>query len=1092
MLVGSFTHLGHTLDLVVHDISNTFYINARTDEPSTVKFFDDGINMYEDIYQPTWRHTGILMTVGTSNITVQSFHEVDGEGKKHKNLINKDAFRELGSILRSLKNACTVKNRVDLDSKSSSYNAAKSYSYDIEGHTVVMHQGEVKELEYTSEDFIKYEGEEETSKGEPRTEGSQLILKNVSDDGRIVEYFKDGHRVALDTSKFDVKQDDLGIMSLGADDYYTVEEIIKMNPNKSYEWLMERDYHVVKPDEVPKICREIYLHDGPVGFDTETTGLNINFRSKEGYGDTLVGMVFTLKKPEGNKTYYFPVDHQLIDNIAPDGYMDHCIEKFFRPILEVKDIVCHNASFDWKVMYLYGINCNIIYDTLTLARLTIWNDDTSMPLGLKGMSMRLLGRDSLELDDFVEGKWNDNASFTDLPEESVKYYACADTDNTLDLLYYYKNNHILERYEAERVFEIEVMFSRAVGYSEYFGMYADPQDVANLSKVMEGEMAKEMSAMEGIAGREFNPRSPKQLGDVMFNQLGIEPIKYTDSGNPSADKKTLEILSTKVDAEGEPLYPFVGYLSRYRKASQLKSNFCDVFDRLSNEGFFHSSVRQFLETGRVAINEPNYQSFNDDVKKHIIPREGFYMFDTDFSSIEYRVLVSIAGEQSLIDQFFDPDFDYHRRMASLLHGIPYESVTSKLRGQSKGLNFGIPYGMTVLGLSERMFGDVSEDNVRKAQILYNKYFDVQPAVKDFFDKTKDFAVDNGYNATFFGRRRYYDKRKNKVGRIRRQAGNHPIQGTAADLYKLGIGRLFMEIFKRGHGGKILIDAFVHDEAVIECHKSINPAELMEIVSKCLMPDIKGWCPLYIGAGFGNSWYEAKSTELPVPVQTKLIETVPDGGVDFWNGDVDELVAWEKKAIRGHAQSVIVDFIDKAADKRASGDETDVLLPVAEMGYLVETLEYMAEGAIESNVDVSDHESLDLGDQLVLLGKAMGIEEKVESARISTEIPEVEDPSENIQKVDPEDIDLVDQNTTELYKARAKSMGCAIDFTNKKCYVFAVNQAWVDLVITAIEDDKKDNEGKYSLVVFTEDDVVETEHMVSSKFGSELIRWYIKK
>lgn len=1079
MLVGSFSHLGHTLDLVAHDIGGTFYIKALTEDSSTVKFFDEGVQMHDDLYPPAWKYTGILATVGPSNINIQSFFEVDGTGKKHKNLINKEAFRELGSIIRSLKNACTVSNRSET---SGNFSTDRAYTYDIEGNTVVMHQGEVKELDFTSTDYS--EEVEEADFGEPRGYGSRLVLTTVADDGKIVEYFKNGHRVALEANRFALPVDDFGIMSLGDDEYYTVEEIIKMNPNKSYGWLMERDYTVVKPEDVKTICKKIYNHDGPVGFDTETTGLNINFRSREGYGDTLVGMVFTIKESDGNKTYYFPVDHKKIQNIAPDGYVDHCIEKFFKPILETKELVCHNASFDWKVMYLYGINCNIIYDTLTLARLTMWNNDTSFPLGLKGGAKRILGRDSLELDDFVEGKWDENASFTDLPEDSVKYYACADTDNTLDLLYYYQEKRTLERYEAEKVFEIEVMFSRAVGYSEFFGMYAEPKDVAELSTVMQAQMDREMKAMEAIIGREFNPRSSKQLTEVMFGQLGIEPIKYTESGNPSADKATLKILDEKVDEDGNPMYPFVSHLRRYRSASQLKSNFCDVFDKLSNDGFFHSSVQQFLETGRVAIKEPNYQSFNDEVKKHIVPRDGYYMFDTDFSSIEYRVLVSIAGEQSLIDQFFDPDFDYHRRMASLLHGIPYESVTPKLRGQSKGLNFGIPYGMTVSGLSERMFGDTSDSNIQKAQRLYNKYFDVQPAVKSFFDQTKDFAVDNGYNATFFGRRRYYDKRKNKIGRIRRQAGNHPIQGTAADLYKFGIGRLFMEIFKRGHDGKILIDAFVHDEVVVECHKSINPAELMGMISKSMMPEIKGWCPLYIGAGFGRSWYEAKSTELPVPVQDSLQKS---GGLDFWSGDVAELVSWELKSIDQHGLDTVLEFIDKAVKQRRSEPEEDIVLPPAELGYLVDVLEAMDDGRLESQVDVSSHESMSTEDQLYLLGKAAGIADKVSEAKILTEVPEVDDPSDNIQKVTENDLGIEEPDREKLYSARAKAMGCAVDFTDNKCYVYIKDNTWLEYLKKKIDSD---TEGKYALIVFSGDEKVETDYVVSGSFASGYVRAYL--
>lgn len=1099
MLVGSFTYMGHTLRLKIHDISNVFYITAYADSMDTALFYDDGVDIDGEVYMPGWRHTGLLMRCGVSRISIKEDYELDGSGTKHKNQINKEAFRELGSVLRSMKNGGTPKNRLG---ETDTYSAMRAYSYDVQGHHLVIAQGEVKELSYRTETFsAPSEGSEKPEgyvSGSVRGEGTSLELSTVSNDGQVLDYFKGGHGLAVTVDLFSETTPDLGIMDMrDGSEYFTVDEVIAMNSGKNYSWMKERDYSIVTPETLEATCRRIYSAKGIVAFDTETTGLNINFRSREGYGDTLVGMVFTIREHGKNVTFYFPVAHKLLENIASDEKMDHTIEKYFRPILEKKDLAVHNASFDWKVMYLYGININAVIDTLTLTRLTLWNDDTSIPLGLKNLANRLLGRDSFELDDFVEGEWDYNSSFDDLPRETVKYYACADTDNTMDIAIYYEENKTLRRYEAEKVFDIEVLLSRAIGYSEYFGMYADPDDVDSLSKELESTAEMHMKRMVDLIGHEFNPRSPKQLGEVLFTELGIEPIKYTPSGNPSADKSTLKILAAKEKPDGTPMYPFIEELQGYRTAAQLKSNFCDPFEQLSNDGFFHSSVQQFLETGRVSTTKPNYQSFNDEVKKHIIPRDGFYMFDTDFSSIEYRVLVSIAGEQSLVDRFFDPDFDYHRQMAALLHGIPYESVTPELRGASKGLNFGIPYGMTVVGLAERMFGDSSDENVAKAQRLYNKYFDVQPAVRKFFDDTKDLAVGQGYNSTFFGRRRYYDKRKNKINRIRRQAGNHPIQGTAADLYKFGIGRLFLEIFRRGYQGRILINAFVHDEVVIEVHKSINPSELMSIVSNAMMPKIEGWCPLYIGAGFGRSWYEAKSTELPVQIQQKLMST----NLDFWSGDVEELVTWENKMIRQHALDSVTGFLYRVeGQNNGLEDVEETVLPPAEMGYLVDALHALKAGHVE---DLSEEAlesvsgALDTGtmeDQLQVYASAMGIVSVLENAKITTEVPEAEDTSATVERVTEEELFGKESAPAEnLFMTRSKVSGAVLDRKNKKCYVYAKSQPWVDYVSSQLDVDEY--RGEYELTMVIDNggtlESQPVDRFVNTRFASALLKMYVR-
>lgn len=266
------------------------------------------------------------------------------------------------------------------------------------------------------------------------------------------------------------------------------------------------------------------------------------------------------------------------------------------------------------------------------------------------------------------------------------------------------------------------------------------------------------------------------------------------------------------------------------------------------------------------------------------------MTDTDYSSVEYRVLGNIVGNKKIKEGFVDPDFDYHQYQAARMYGVPYASVTSKLRKAAKGINFGLPYGMGDQSLGVRVFGEESKENTLKAAALRAKYFEGQEDVKEFFDTTRAGGVANGYTETFFGRRRYYHRNKFSVAAIRRQAGNAVIQGTAADVYKLAVGRLFLRICKEGWLGKVLFTGFIHDEVLCEVHCSIDPMKWLKVLREEFEVKIKGWCPLYMGFGFGMSWYEAKKTELPIQLQWELVEKYGETGYPKWHGDGKELCA----------------------------------------------------------------------------------------------------------------------------------------------------------------------------------------------------------
>lgn len=1026
MLKGFYREGDISVSLKGYDMSDTFTFYLSCPLLDAVRHLDRGIKIEDEdgveIYPPKWDN--LYLSIGPGNISVSCYIETvkteDGSSKVYKNDINVGFFQRLGSIIRGLKTSCYTSNMDDaLDLAVSGFMPKKTTSYTIPdrsgravGHVTLDMCNTIK-MSYDNED----------------SDIHLLLEEDYSYELKVNKLTNRQHKIKLDLSEFERETLDDGwdFNFSGEDEIFSLSQIIEANPHKNYLWLKDRKYKVVTDiKEVEEVCRKIYNHNGVVTFDTETTGLNVTFKSRIGQGDRLVGMVFSIKEGEA---WYFPVAHKKIDNICTPENENFIIEKYFKPILEKKDILCHNGSFDWKVMHIYNIFLNLVHDTLILIRLSLWNDNRGLSLKLKSLTHDLLGRDSFELSDFVSGKWGtNNVKFWDLPLESVKYYACPDTDNTLGLFNYAINENLFDRYGMKKIYEVEVGFSVCIAYQEFYGHCADVNRADELEQLIEKNMQEMYDKMVEIVGHDFKPRSSKDLNKVMFEELGYPVIFRTDTGAPSAGKKALKWYMDKTDENDNPLYPFAGYLKKWKDNAQLKSNFIDVMGKFATpDGFMFTSVNQFLETGRVSVKDPNYQSYNDTVKKYIVPRAGYYMMDSDYSSVEYRILASMAGQENLIENFYDPDTDYHAYQASRMFGVPYELVTKQLRSQAKGVNFGLPYGMADPSLGEHIFGTKSAENTLKAKKLRKLYFEGQEKVEQFFIKARADGVANSFSETYFGRRRYFDKRKKDKSSIEREAGNNRIQGTAADIYKIAMVRLLSAVRKKGWLGKVLISAFVHDECVLEVHKSIDPAVMLSTLRECLMLDIPGWCPLYIGAGYGTNWYDAKKTEIPVQVQDTIVENWGESGLDWWDGDTDKLFDWEVGLINDYKRDRVLNYI------RNEENWGKVIKPV-ENGFAHEVLEELIGGRHVDGVVCRDVKPMpDTIDNLEQFCKAFGALDVFEKANIQRPVHTAES-SKNIFEDNDEDAvndDEVDYFAVVMMKV--KSLGVGLDTVNSKVY-----------------------------------------------------------
>ena len=393
-------------------------------------------------------------------------------------------------------------------------------------------------------------------------------------------------------------------------------------------------------------------------------------------------------------------------------------------------------------------------------------------------------------------------------------------------------------------------------------------------------------------------------------------------------------------------------------------------------------------------------------------------------------MVSMAGCKDMVKKLKDPDTDYHTAKASDMFGVPYELVSKKLRKMSKGVNFGILYGLGDWNLAINLGREGSRENALWAHKQKELYFKGMEELKSFIDISKRQGTEHHYSETFYGRRRYYDPRKTPIDRIERQSCNARIQGTAADIYKFAMVRLFHAIRKHGLVGKIYISAFVHDECFLEVHKSLDPCKVLKILRECMMIPNEGWCPLFIGAGFGHNWYEAKKTEIPIQVQEIMINNWGTNGLDWWNGDTDMLYQWEVDTINDYKRDRIIAYVKNP-------ENHDKVLNPAVNALTYEIMEDIFEGGVKVEGVVDSNCHVDKDDMIANLGefcKAFGVYEDFEKADIKkpehkeatiNNIDESEIKQMSAHDISPKEVTLMRINTIGVHSTR--------DGSGKKIY-----------------------------------------------------------
>ena len=591
-------------------------------------------------------------------------------------------------------------------------------------------------------------------------------------------------------------------------------------------------------EEMEKLAANI-LTFGFVSLDTETT-------SVDAMSAKLVGLSFAMKEGEA---YYVPVP-QHEEWTGEDFEKTLKVVNIFKKVYENDQIlkIGQNIKYDMMVLANYDIHLEgKMFDTMIahyiLAPELRHNMDYLAEVYLKYKTIHI---------DALIGSGKKQRSMSELDPKEVYEYAAEDADVTLKL------KNILEKELHEKGLyqlfeEVEMPLVPVLARMEMNGARIDEASLAETSKVFTERMETIERDIREVAGQELNISSPRQIGELLFDQLKIDSKpKKTKTGQYVTDEATLLALKSK--------HPVVEKILDYRGYKKLLSTYIDALPQLVNPrtGHIHTSYNQAVTaTGRLSSSNPNLQNIpirdenGKEVRKAFIPDEGELFFSADYSQIELRLMAHLSQDKNMVEDF-NSGHDIHQATAAKIFKVPIEEVTSTMRRKAKTANFGIIYGISAFGLAERM--EVSRGEARQ---LIDDYFATYPGVKEYMDKSIEKARQLGYTETLLGRRCQLPdiNSRNAVvrGYAERNAINAPIQGTAADIIKVAMIRIDKRMREEGLRSKMILQ--VHDEL----NFSVVPEEkeqLQALVINEMQNAIQLSVPLYADCGWGENWLEA--------------------------------------------------------------------------------------------------------------------------------------------------------------------------------------------------------------------------------------------
>ncbi|BFO06821.1 DNA polymerase I [Pseudomonas guariconensis] len=591
------------------------------------------------------------------------------------------------------------------------------------------------------------------------------------------------------------------------------------------------------------------LRQAPLfAFDTETTSLDAQ-QAK------LVGLSFAV---EPHEAAYVPLAHDYEG--APTQLDRDSVLLALKPLLEdpAKGKIGQNAKYDINILAncalggdpAQGIQMRgVSYDTMLESYVL---DSTATRHDMDSLALKYLDHSTIAFED-IAGKGAKQLTFNQIPLEKAGPYAAEDADITLRL------HHALQERLAKTpsvqpvLMDIEMPLVPVLAKIERQGALVD----AELLKVQSGELGVKMAELEreafALAGEEFNLGSPKQLGVILYDKLGMPVLSKTAKGQPSTAEAVLAELA-------EQDYPLPTVLMEYRSLSKLKSTYTDKLPEQINPrtGRIHTSYQQAVAaTGRLSSSDPNLQNIpvrtaeGRRIRQAFVASPGYKLLAADYSQIELRIMAHLAKDEGLLHAFRN-DLDVHRATAAEVFGVPLEQVTNDQRRSAKAINFGLIYGMSAFGLAKQIGVDR-----KQSQDYIDRYFARYPGVLAYMERTRAQAAEQGFVETLFGRRLYLPDINAKNPALRkgaeRTAINAPMQGTAADIIKRAMVAVDNWLTDSGLDARVILQ--VHDELVLEVRE-----DLVEQVREQIRPYMSNAAqldvPLLVEVGIGSNWDEA--------------------------------------------------------------------------------------------------------------------------------------------------------------------------------------------------------------------------------------------
>ena len=593
------------------------------------------------------------------------------------------------------------------------------------------------------------------------------------------------------------------------------------------------EYHLVQTEADMQALVTLLSTADVISLDTETTSTNA-------IEAQLVGLSFAI---EEKKAYYVPVPEQADE-------AQNIVDRF-KAIYENPNTlkVGQNIKYDLEVLRNYGIALQgPLFDTMVAHYLL----QPELRHNMDFMAEVYLNYETVHIDALIGPKGKAQKNMRELAPSEVYAYACEDADITLQL----KNVLQPKLVEAgvERLFnDVEMPLIPVLAEMECNGVRIDTAALKETSQVFTERMLQLEQEIYQAAGKTFNVASPKQVGDILFGEMKIiDKPKKTKTGQYVTSEEVLQTLRSK--------HPIVAHILDYRALKKLLGTYVDALPKLINPrtGHIHTSFNQAVTaTGRLSSSDPNLQNIpvrgedGKEIRKCFIPEEGCEFFSADYSQIELRVMAHLSQDANMLDAFRE-GYDIHAATAAKIYNKPVSEVTRDERTKAKRANFGIIYGITVFGLADRL-------NIERAEAkqLIDGYFKMFPQVQQYMEQAKETARANGYVETFFNRRRYLPDINSGNATVRaiaeRNAINAPIQGSAADIIKVAMVRIFQRFQRENIRSKMILQ--VHDEL----NFSVLPTE-KEQVERIVMEEMQAAYPLDVplvaDSGWGNNWLEA--------------------------------------------------------------------------------------------------------------------------------------------------------------------------------------------------------------------------------------------